>query len=167
MAPVAVKSSQDPWQDGRLSRIFAPVKISLGFSNRVCRLGEPVDFTVQLTARNRVEVREGFIDLVVEEKYTETKTRMLPDLVNSKAQLRRLPLLRILGPGPSQKVPRKVTEKQTVCTVQSSVRFMCDQRFVPGDTQEYGVRLDIAPDQPAQVGKGPITWKLISILDLA
>jgi len=85
MAPVVRNSSQGAWQDGMLSRIFAPVKVSLNSANRVYGLGESIDITVHLKARNRVEVKEGFIDLVCEEQYTETEIRMLPDIISSKA----------------------------------------------------------------------------------
>ena len=147
-----------------ISRIFAPVKVNLAFDDRVYRLGETIDLTVELAARNKVEVREGSVDLVFEERYTETEILMVPSNANSEGQMRRWLFLR--GPGPSQLKPKQVTGKHKASTVHSSVRFMGKQRIYTGAVLRYNPRLQIKREPPPETGADAIIWKLVATLDL-
>ncbi len=56
-----------------LSRLF-PLGVKISFEDRVYKLGETIDITVELSPRRDMEVREGRVDLVCEESYQETFT---------------------------------------------------------------------------------------------
>ena len=48
-----------------------PLDLEILFRERTYRLGEPIDLTVELSPRRDCDVREGRIDLMVEEQWTD------------------------------------------------------------------------------------------------
>ena len=52
--------------------LFSPLSIRVDLEERPYKLGEVIEFRLELKPRGKVEVREGRIDLVCEENYIET-----------------------------------------------------------------------------------------------
>ena len=48
-----------------------PLELTTSFQERTYRLGETIDLAIKLTPRIDCEIREGRVDLVVEERWTE------------------------------------------------------------------------------------------------
>ena len=147
-----------------IGRLFAPLKVDLIFDDRVYRLGETIDIRVGLTARNNLEVREGAVDLVFEERFTESEIVMVPSPGSSRSQMRRWLFLRGPASAPSLPIPKQVTETRKVRTVHSSVSFMESQRMKWGTVLRCDTRLKTDTEPPATTGT--IGWKLVATLDL-
>ena len=60
-----------------LSRLF-PLGVKISFEDRVYRLADTINLTVELTPRRSIQVREGRVDLVCEEVWREVYTVMTP-----------------------------------------------------------------------------------------
>ena len=56
-----------------------PLDLSLDFEDRPYDLGETIDITVELTPNGDVDVREGRLELVCEERYAQTAVSFIPD----------------------------------------------------------------------------------------
>ena len=51
-----------------------PLDVAISFEERTYRLGEPIDLTIELMPHRDCDVREGRIDLMVEERWFERST---------------------------------------------------------------------------------------------
>lgn len=56
-----------------LSRLM-PLGIKVNFEDRPYKLGETVSLTLELTPRREIEIKEGRVDLVCDQRYTEVVT---------------------------------------------------------------------------------------------
>ena len=140
-----------------------PLDLNLVFENRPYKLGETIDVMVELNARSDYEVREGRVDLVCEEHYTESYTVMVHDSRAVAAQYR-LPRGASLPPPPM--IPKQVTKEHREIYIHSSSVFLQDTRLRPGATSRYNVRLEIQPEPPPHADKATLKWKLVTAVDV-
>ncbi|MCH9036204.1 MAG: hypothetical protein IH860_02650 [Chloroflexi bacterium] len=119
---------------------------------------------MELRAGRDVEVREGRVDLVCEERYTETYTIMVHDPRTVRAQYR-MPRGASLAPPP--RIPKEVTKEHRETYVHSSAVFLQDTRLRSGATSRYNVRLEIQPEPPPHADRASLKWKLVTAVDVA
>ncbi len=140
--------------------LFSPLSITVDLEERPYKLGEVIDFRLELKPRGKVEVREGRIDLVCEENYIETTFEVMPDLTGGSHGT-------TIGSSavPLGRVPKRITKKHRNRFVHSSVVFLANTRLSAGLTSE--ARLLIRPEAPAHAGDGNLKWTLEITADLA
>ena len=68
-----------------------PLDVNLVFEDRPYKLGETINLTMELTPRGDVEVREGRVDLMCEERWQEVSTVMVPVSWGGHLNQRHLP----------------------------------------------------------------------------
>ena len=102
-----------------------------------------------------VFVREGRVDLVCEEAYTETFTFMKPLHGSSAA-----------GASMST-VPKQVTKKRKGKYVHSSIVFLKDATLNPNSAKTHEVRLEIQPDPPPHAPDAEMRWTLVTTINVA
>ena len=145
-----------------ISRI-RPLNMNVTFEARPYKLGETVDLVVELDARGDAEIREGRVDLVCEERYTEVYVREVPashGLVRGTMG----------NMGPSVRIPgysKQVTERHKDTYVHSSVTFLKDTSLQSGTPVVFNVKLEVGPDAPPHATKGTVKWELVTSVDVA
>ena len=151
-----------------LDRFFRPVSVNLSFENRPYMLGEMINLTVQLTPKRDLEVREARVDLVCEERYTETYTVMVHDRRALKGSMGVSFRGGFVPPPttPPPKIPKRITEKRKLSDVHGGVAFLSDTQLQAGRTGTFNARLKIDPEPPSSTGKGSLTWKLVTTIEL-
>ncbi len=137
-----------------LSRLF-PLGVKVSFEDRVYKLGETINLTVELSPRRDIEVREGRVDLVREEVWSEVYTLMMP------VKRGHAPVMS--GHAPS--VPQQRTKTSREALVHSSVVFLEDTRLASGRTDSYNARLEIEPGPPPHARQGEVRWRLVTTTD--
>ena len=140
--------------------LFSPLSIRVDLEERPYKLGEVIEFRLELKPRGKVEVREGRIDLVCEENYIETTFEVMPDLTGGSHGT-------TIGNSsvPLARVPKRITKKHRNRFVHSSVVFLANTRLSAGLTSE--ARLLIRPEAPAHASDGKVKWTLEITADLA
>ncbi len=142
-----------------LSRLF-PVGVKIAFEDRPYRLGETVNISVELESRRDQEVREGRIDLVCQERWTEVHT--------VRVQVNRPRIGSAVGaPEPTITVPKRVTESHREAYVHSSVVFLKDGRLQSGRVFRHNATLLILPEPPPHGDEARLSWRLVATVDLA
>ena len=142
-----------------LSRLF-PLGVKITFEDRPYRLGETVNISVELEPRREQEVREGRIDLVCEERWTEVHT--------VRVQVNRPRIGSATGvPEPTITVPKRVTESHRETFVHSSVVFLKDGRLQPGRASRHNATLLILPNPPPHADQAAVSWRLVTTVDVA
>ena len=137
-----------------------PLSISMDFQEGPYRLGETVRLRIDLEPTRDVVVREGRVDLVCEESYTETFTMMVPIRGSSGGGP--------TGTGASQSsVTQHKTKKHKVSYVHSSVVFLQDTRLSSGSATTHDVRLEIQPEPPPRAAEAKLKWTLVTSVDVA
>ena len=141
---------------------FSPLKLRVLFEERAYKLGEAIDFMVELKPRGNVEMREGRIDLVCEENYVETTVETMPSLTGGSHRT-------AIGNSsvPLGGVPKRITKKHRNRFVHSSVVFLTDAHLRAGLASDHPVRLSILPEVPSHAGDGNVKWTLEITADLA
>ncbi len=141
---------------------FSPLKLRVVFEERAYKLGETIDFMVELKPRGHLEMREGRIDLVCEENYIETTFEVMPDLTGGSHGT-------TIGNSsvPLVNVPKRITKKHRNRFVHSSVVFLANAHLSAGLTSDHSARLSIRPEAPAHAGDGKVKWTLEITADLA
>ena len=140
-----------------LSRLF-PLGVKITFEDRPYRLGETVSISVELEPRRDQEVREGRIDLVCEERWTEVHT--------VRVQVNRPRVGSASGaPEPTITVPKRVTESHRETHVHSAIVFLKDGRLQAGRASRHNATLLILPDPPRN--EAAVSWRLVATVDLA
>ena len=137
----------------------SPLKIGIDFSDREYRLGETIDVAIELEPRRDVEVTEGRVDLVCEERYVETFTRTVP--VRSSAGL-----ISKKGVATRRTYSKQEVKEYRNTYVHSSKMFVKTARFSKSATGTYRARLEIKPEKPKHSGTGTATWTLVTTLDI-
>ena len=130
-----------------------PLSISMDFQDREYRLGETVRLRIVLEPRRDVNVREGRVDLVCEETYTETFTLSRP-LQNTSTR----------GFSASS-VTQVESKKHRDTYVHSSVVFLQDRRL--SFALAHDVRLEIQPEPPPHAAEAELKWTLVTSIDVA
>ena len=146
-----------------LSRLF-PLGVKVSFEDRVYKLGETIDLTVELSPKRDMEVREGRVDLVCEESYQETFT-VTGNKPHAAGDPR--PAGHVEAPLPSMVDTRQVTERRRESYVHSSVVFLEDTRLASGRTGSYNAKIEIEPEPPPHAGQGKVRWRLVTTTDVA
>lgn len=140
---------------------FSPLKLRVAFDERAYKLGEDIDFRVELKPRSDVGMREGRIDLVCEEKYIESTFDMMHDLTGGSHGTS------IGSSIPLARVPKRITKRHHNRFVHSSVVFLTNANLGAGISSEYPAKLSIRPEAPAHVSDGKVKWTLEITADLA
>ena len=146
-----------------LSRLF-PLGVKVSFEDRVYKLGETIDLTVELSPKRDMEVREGRVDLVCEEHWTEFSTVMVPVSRASRGEAASASGGRVL---PEARIPKQVHEEHRESYVHSSVVFLEDTRLASGRTGSHNARLEIQPEPPPHALDGKVRWRLVTTTDVA
>ncbi len=142
-----------------------PRDIAISFQERMYRLGESIDLRIELTPRRDCRVREGRIDLVVEERWIERYTLSVEK-----------PILQSVvgadGPGYVRQIgttteTREIARDHEETSVHSSVVFLEGVRLVSGRPARYSVRLEIRPEPPRHTGEATMKWQLHTTIDVA
>ena len=138
-----------------------PLDVKLSFEDRPIRLGETINLTVELTARGDVEVREGRVDLMCYERWTEIYTVMVP-----AAGRPSLPT----GAGGVHlppRIPKQVTKEHKESYVHSSVIFLEETQLNPNKTSSYTFGIDIQEEPPPHAKEATVRWNLVTVVDVA
>ena len=142
-----------------LNRLF-PLGVKITFEDRPYGLGETVNISVELEPRRAQEVREGRIDLVCEERWTEVHT--------VRVQVNRPRVGSAIGGiEPTIWVPKRVTESHRETYVHSSVVFLKDGRLQSGRVSRHNATLLILPNPPPNADKAALSWRLVTTVDVA
>ena len=115
-----------------------PMDISFDFENRVYDLGDAIELQVTLTPNGDANVRDGRIDLVCEEHYSQTGTTFVPDTYASSTGA---------GQGTSGSTRNVGTERKER-VVHSTVSFLEPGRLTGGAPSVHTVRLQVQPSPP-------------------
>ena len=142
-----------------LTRLF-PLGVKITFEDRPYKLGETVNVSVELEPRREQEVREGRIDLVCEEHWTDVHTVRVP--VNRPRVGTTIGALE-----PTITVPKRVTESHRETYVHSSVVFLKDGRLQPGRASRHNATLLILPNPPPHADQAAVSWRLVTTVDVA
>jgi hypothetical protein len=131
------------------------------FTERPYRLGETIDLRLELKPRGGVEVREGRVDLVCEERYVEAYDRKVP--VSAHSGL-------ITGKSgkslPIAMVPKREVLSRRESFVHSSVVVLKDARLQSGVGHRANARLKIEEEPPPHARIGKVSWKLVAAVDI-
>ena len=128
---------------------LGPLRVMVDFRDHAYGLGDTIDIDIEITAKADTSVNEGRVDLVCEERYTETFTKM-----------------ERVGLYPKSKTPPKdMFAKREVKVfkesyVHSSTVFLENSRLQPGAPARYNTRLVIQPEPPPHAKVGTATWTL-------
>ena len=133
-----------------------PLDLKLFFEDRPYKLGETIDITTELDARGDVEVREGRVDLVCEERWTEVYTVMVSGGRQPRGAYQMLPT-----------VPKQVSKKHVETYVHSSVVFLQDTRLDSTTRGSYRARLEIEPESLPHAAEATVKWTLVATIDVA
>ena len=138
-----------------------PLDLKISFPERTYRLGESIDLTVELTPRMDCNVREGRIDLMVQEQWTEQSTITYEKPV---VQTGARGQVRVLG---TTTEIREIVREHKEKYAQSSAAFLEATRLDAGRSARYRVRLEIQPEPPARAKEAKVTWWLQTVIDVA
>ncbi len=149
-----------------VTRLF-PLNVKVSFEDRPYKLGETMNLTLELSPKRDVEVREGRVDLVCEEHWTEIFTVMVPDRRAARAQARLVMRSYVGTPPPVPMIPKPVTKAHRESSVHSSVVFVEDAQLRSGATIKFSPILLIQPEPPAHADKATLSWRLKTTVDVA
>ena len=131
-----------------------PLKVSLDFEDRNYKLGETIRLRIGLESGSDVEVREGRVDLVCEERWTEFLSVTAP--VRSHARI--------------TMVPKHVNKQHREKYVHTSVVFLQPTRLQSGSPGSHDVRFQILPEPPPHTGpqreEAAVKWLLVATVDV-
>jgi hypothetical protein len=141
-----------------------PLDVAISFRERAYRPGEPIDVTVELTPRRDCDVREGRIDLMVEERWTQ---KFLFTYEKPVVQNRILSAPAVTG---STTETREDVREHKEKYAQSGAAFLEAARLDAGKSARYRVRLQIHPEPPkppADALEAKVRWWLQTVVDVA
>ncbi|MCH8207215.1 MAG: hypothetical protein IH956_09470 [Chloroflexi bacterium] len=138
-----------------------PLDVAISFRERTYRLGEPIDLTVDLTPHRDCDVREGRIDLMVEEQWTERSTVSYEKPI---VQTGMRGEVRVIG---STTETRQIVREHKEKYAHSSTAFLEATRLDAGRSEVYRVLLQIQPDPPAHANEAKARWWLQTVIDVA
>ena len=141
--------------------IVSPVLISMTFDDGPHKLGEPFHLGLELRPRRDVELAQGRVDLLCEERYVETYA--WSEVPPPTAGL----LSRSSKSVPVDKVPRQKVMEFVNPFVHSTVVFLDGVRLQGGSTARYEVTLDVQREIPPHAGGGTLAWTLAATVRTA
>ena len=141
-----------------------PIHVSVSFEDRPYKLGESIGLTIEMTPSRDCHVREGRIDLVLEEQWTErsTVTHAEPGLLGSRGL--NTGVTRQVG---TTTVTRQITKDHKEKSVHSGAVFLEDAGLQSGEPARHNVRLQIQPGAPPHSGEAKARWWLQTVIDVA
>jgi hypothetical protein len=142
-----------------------PVNVMIRFEDRPYTLGEAVQVTVELNTRRDVGIREGRLELICEERFTDVITVMTPEGGARGARLQMDPRGR-QAPLPIARVPRQVVKKRREAYVRSSMVFLTNDRVRSGMTRTFSAQLAVGEERPAHAEKAELRWRLEVALNI-
>ena len=131
-----------------VTSILRPLGVKLILASNRYRLGETIDFSVEMEANADVEIREARVEIVCDERFHETYTSMVATRDGIAT-------------------PKTRTQEHRVTYVHSSLVFLEDRRMRKGAKERHRVRFDIQPDPPPHAGKAEVKWTLLTTVDVA
>ena len=140
-----------------LSRI-RPLGIKLTFEDRFYKLGESIELEIELRPRIELEVIEGRVDLVCEERYIDVYIKHYPPTRNIMTRGGFSEPISMSG------YSKRVTEQQRNTYVHSRIVFLKDARLKPGKSTVFKAKLDILSDPPPHAMMGDVKWKLVTLV---
>ncbi len=140
-----------------LSRLF-PLGVKVSFENRVYKLGETINLTVELSPKRDMDVREGRVELVCEESWTESSTVMVPVSRRGGGHL---------AQPHAPRIPKQVHKENRETFVHSSVAFLEDTQLASGRIGSYNAALETEPEPPPHAREGKVGWRLVTTVDVS
>jgi hypothetical protein len=146
---------------------FNPLEIGFDFEDRVYELGDAIALQITLTPNGDANVRGGRVDLVCEERYSQTGTTFVPDTYASSTGA---------GQGTSGST-QSVAKERKERVVHSTVSFLEAGRPTGGTPVAHAVRLEIQPSPPPHFEESialqrdassswTFEWSLIATVDV-
>ena len=147
-----------------------PVELKVDFEDRPYNLGEDINVRVELNPRSNVDIREGRVDLICDERYTQTYEVTVPGAPTGAGAGRP-----ITGRSMAPDVTRKVVKEHKESHVHSSAAFAIDKRLRAGGSDTFDVRLPIQPTSPQQNLEAAadantdydVKWSLVTTVNVA
>ena len=115
-----------------------PLVVKLDVEEGPFKLGESINLTVELVPNGDIEVREGRVDLICEERYTQTFTYSGSTVGRAGST----------GYAVAENIPHRATNETKETYIHSSVVYLQDSRLKGGRAARYGARLEIQPVPP-------------------
>lgn len=139
-----------------------PLDVTVTFEDRTYKLGESIQVTVELSARDSVQVRAGTIALICDERWVDMWT----------VQVSAHRWGRVSDSGISRGLPRATITKRGSQVnhdrfYPSSARLLGNERLSPGEPYRYDATLDIPPEGPPHAYDATVTWQLAATFDVA
>ena len=140
-----------------------PLDLTISFEERTYGVGETIDLTIDLMPHRDCQIREGRVDLMLEERWTErsTVTVEVPLVHRNPASM-----ASGIQVGSTTEIKEVVTRHKE-SSVRSRVVFLESVRLVSGRTARYSVRLEIQPDPPSGPHDAKRKWWLQTVIDVA
>ena len=141
-----------------------PMDVAISFRERTYRISEAIDLTIELTPHRDCHVREGHVDLMVEERWTERSTISYEKPVYTTSS-------GIRGGASIKEIGTTTETKQVVVnhketSAHSSVAFLESVRLVSGTPARYNIRLEIQPEPPSHTVDAKLKWWLQTVVDV-
>ena len=138
--------------------LLSPVNIIMEFSDRPYTLGESINLAIELRARRDLQLAEGRLDLVCEERYAETYTRSAEPP----------PTAGLITKGdkaiPLDKVSKQVVKEFVESYVHSGAVFLEDESLAGGTSKRYEVGLNVQSEIPPHASGGTLAWTLVALV---
>ncbi len=142
-----------------------PVDVTVAFEDRAYRLGESVGLEIEMKPRRDCLVREGRVDLVLEQRWTERSTRTVEE-----------PIYQDTGSGTSLgggriQIGVNVSVKETVRNFKekstpASAIFLRDAELRSSRPLRHRLELDIGADDPPR-REAKTRWWVQTVVDVA
>ncbi len=129
-----------------------PLDVTVDFAGRVYKLGETIDVTVELRAKRDVEVREGRVDLVCEERWTENF--WVKQYSGAWGGI-------TVGT-----VPKVDLKEHRETYTASSFRFLEEGGLAAGRPEVHRARLDSPSESPPNTSDGTVKWIVVTTVDV-
>ena len=138
-----------------------PIDVSVSFDDRDYKLGESIDATIDMKPNRDCLVREGRVDIVLEERWTEEYTfsdeqPIISATADSGA-----------GQAGTETITKEVKKKHRETSIYGMVTFLQDEELTSGREVTRKVRVNIKPDRPAHAREGATSWWLQTVIDVA
>lgn len=142
-----------------------PLELTTSFQERTYRIGETIDLAIELTPRMDCEIREGRIDLVVEERWTERSmmTYEKPILQTSGGARGGVTMQQIGTETVTKEIVKEHKEKYT----HSSATFLEASRISVQRLARYPVEFRIEAEPPPHANEAKLSWWLQTVIDVA
>jgi hypothetical protein len=135
-----------------------PLTIHVDLEERTYKLGDTMRLTVELGSKKDIDVVDGRVDLMCEEKWAETYIKPEP-MGRSAGMIRRGAEL----PGPP--VPTREVKVFKKSFAYCSVELPKYLQVRPESPSRLDVRLDIGVESPPHAGGGTLSWTLVTTIE--